>query len=376
MKPKFVHLHIHTEYSLIDGFSRIKQLIVAVKNLNMPAVAITDHCNLFGMVKFYRAALEEGVKPIIGVALLVHNDAAPQSPHRLILLCQDDIGYKNLTQLVSKSYINQQFGAGTIHKSWLEGFSDGLIALSGGRQGDIGQALLRKDQQQAEANLDYWVRLFKNRFYLELQRTGRGEEEEYIKAAISLAEKMAVPVVATNDVRFIAIEDFEAHEARVCIHEGRILEDPKRSRNYSVQQYLRTPQEMCDLFSDIPEAVENSWMIAMKCNLQLQLGRVCLPNFPVPKNFSLDEYLIERAKKGLNDRLTRLFPSEEQRISMQDRYYDRLEMELQVIKKMGFQGYFLIVADFIQWAKDNHIPVGPGRGSGAGSLVAYALRNY
>ncbi|MBA2653872.1 MAG: DNA polymerase III subunit alpha [Gammaproteobacteria bacterium] len=372
MKPKFVHLHIHTEYSLIDGLPRIKQLIAAVKNLNMPAIAITDHCNLFGMVKFYRAALEAGVKPIIGVDLLIHNPVQPQSPHHLVLLCQNECGYKNLTKLVSKSYLDQQYGAGIIHKSWLEGLSEGLIALSGAKRGDIGQALLQEDVVLATTYLEYWQSLFPQRFYLELQRTGRLYDEEYLQAAILLAEKHHIPVVATNDVQFIAAEDFEAHEARVCIHEGRVLEDPKRPRLYSAEQFLRSPREMYDLFKDIPEAVENTWVIAMKCNLQLDLGRVCLPNFPIPPDMSLDQFFILRAKKGLGQRLQKLFPKKASPEDV-DRYDKRLEMELQVIQKMGFQGYFLIVADFIQWAKENRIPVGPGRGSGPGSLVAYAL---
>jgi len=373
MKYRFVHLHIHTEYSLIDGLPRIKQLIGAVKNSGMPSVAITDHCNLFGMVKFFKAALEAGIKPIIGVDLFIHNEADPQSPFQLVLLCKDAQGYRNLTQLVSKSYLNQQYGSGVIHRSWLQGLSEGLIALSGGVRGDIGRLLLQKNQEQADLLLQAWQLLFPGRFYIELQRTGRANEEDYIQAAIGLAERHNVPVVATNDVRFISPDDFEAHEARVCIHEGRILGDPKRPRHYSVQQYLKTSEEMHQLFNDIPEAIENTWIIAKRCNLQLQLGRVCLPNFPVPDNKSLDEFLIFRAKSGLQDRLKTVFPCPEKREAVRQSYDDRLEMELQVIKKMGFQGYFLIVADFIQWAKDNAIPVGPGRGSGPGSLVAYAL---
>jgi DNA polymerase III subunit alpha len=372
-QPKFVHLNVHTEYSLIDGLPRIKQLIAAVKNYNMPAVAITDHCNLFGMVKFYCAALENGIKPIIGVNILLHNDALPGSPYHLILLCQNNEGYKHLTQLVSRSYINQEYGPGVIHKSWLKGFSTGLIALSGGKKGDIGQALLQKNIPLSETLLEYWRSLFKDRFYIELQRTSCPGEEDYIKGALWLAEKYTLPVVATNDVRFICTEDFEAHEARVCIHDASILEDTKRPRKYSPRQYLRTFDEMAALFNDIPEAIENTWVIAKKCNLQLQLGKVCLPNFPVPSSLSLDQFLVLHAKKGLEARLRQLFPGPDNKEATTRPYRERLEMELHVIQKMGFQGYFLIVADFIQWAKDSDIPVGPGRGSGAGSLVAYAL---
>jgi DNA polymerase III subunit alpha len=373
MKPKFIHLHIHTEYSLIDGLPRIKQLIAATRDLKMPAVAMTDHCNLFGMVKFYRAALEAGIKPIIGVDLLIHNEYSPHNPFHLVLLCQNQIGYKTLTHIISRSYIDQEYGAGVIHKTWLQGYSEGLIVLSGGKQGDIGQALLQHDTALAKQYLDYWQALFPDRFYIEVQRTEREYEEEYLQAAIRLAEEQVVPVVATNDVRFISAKDFEAHEARVCIYEGQTLEDPKRPRNYSARQYLKTPEEMAELFKDIPEAIENTWIIAKKCSLQLQLGRVCLPNFPVPEGYSLDDYLVLRAKQGLAHRLSLLFPNQEQQSLVQQKYNDRLEMELQVIQKMGFQGYFLIVADFIQWAKENAIPVGPGRGSGPGSLAAYVL---
>ncbi len=373
MKTKFVHLHIHTEYSLIDGLPRIKQLIAAVKDRGMPAVAITDFCNLFGMVKFYRAALDLGVKPIIGVEVAIHNETNPAANFPLVLLCQNEQGYLNLTHLVSRGYLDQSLGMGVIAKSWLEGYSEGLIALSGGRLGDIGQALLQKDQASAEKLLTQWLHLFKDRFYIELQRTDREQEELYLQQALVLAEQFNIPVVATNDVRFIATDDFEAHEARVCIHDGRVLEDPKRPQRYSVNQYLRSAEEMTELFKDIPEAITNSYVIAMKCNLQLKLGKVCLPNFPIPANFSLDHYLDLRAKEGLDARLAVTHPNAQEKAAAYVAYEQRLAMELQVIQKMGFQGYFLIVADFIQWAKENKIPVGPGRGSGPGSLVAYAL---
>lgn len=373
MKAKFVHLHVHSEYSLIDGLPRIKSLISAVKDLGMPAVAITDHCNLFGMVKFYRAALAAGVKPIIGVEVLIHNSANSEAPFPLVLLCQNQVGYRNLTYLVSKSYVDQSLGMGIIAKSWLEGRSEGLIALSGGKSGDVGQALIKKDIGAAEQLLNSWLTLFKDRFYIELQRTDAEGEELYLQAAVELAEKVNVPVVATNNVRFISSDDFEAHEARVCIHDGRVLDDPKRPQRYTVQQYLRSADEMAELFKDIPEAIANTYQIAMKCNLQLKLGDVCLPNFPIPADFSLDDYINLRAREGLAARLSRSHPDPEERLKVQASYDQRLQMELEVIQKMGFQGYFLIVADFIEWSKQNRIPVGPGRGSGPGSLVAYAL---
>lgn len=370
--PKFIHLHVHTEYSLIDGLPRIKQLLASVKKYGMPAVAITDHCNLFGMVKFYKTAVSMGVKPIIGVEVLLHNESG-QPPYVLILLCKNVKGYKNLTHLISRSYLEQTYGSGVLHPSWLQNFSEGLIALSGAARGDIGRALLQKDEQVAQDRLLQWMALFPDSFYIELQRTGRELEEEYNRLAISLAQEFHVPIVATNDVRFLIPEDFEAHEARVCIHDGRVLEDPKRPRIYSVAQYLRTTEEMVEIFKDTPEAITNTWMIAKKCNLQLELGKVCLPNFPVPNALSLDAYLITRTNDGLKERLNFLFPDPEKQNAVLKSYQERLEMELSVIQKMGFQGYFLIVADFIAWAKQNRIPVGPGRGSGPGSLVAYAL---
>lgn len=373
MKKRFVHLHIHTEYSLVDGLSRIKPLLTAVKNKGMPAVAITDHCNLFGLVKFYRAAIAAGIKPIIGVDILLHNTQNPSQPFPMVLLCQNSQGYRNLTQLVSRSYLEgQQHGYPGIQKEWLIEASQGIIALSGGKFGDIGQALLQNNLDEAKRCLKVWQTIYPDRFYLELQRTGRDNDEEYVQAAVMLAGECNVPVVATNDVRFIAAEDFEAHEARVCIHEGRVLDDPKRGNRYSAAQYLKTPQEMSDLFGDIPEAIENTLIIAQRCNLMLQLGSVSLPNFPIPPGLSLDDFLDQQAQKGLKDRLALLC---QEIVPPEDvpSYWDRLEMELKVIKRMGFQGYFLIVADFIRWAKENHIPVGPGRGSGPGSLVAYAL---
>ncbi len=373
MTAKFIHLSIHTEYSLIDGLPRIKQLIDAAKRLKMPAIAITDHCNLFGMVKFYRAAIDAGLKPIIGADILIHNETTNHEPYRLILLCQNQIGYQNLTQLVSKSYLHQEYGVGVIHKEWLLGLSEGLLALSGGMNGDIGQALLKNETAQAEACLAFWLAQFKDRFYIELQRIGLIQEEDYNQAAMLLAEKHQIPLVATNNVRFIDSDDFEAHEARVCIHQGRVLEDPKRPRIYRPEQFLRSAEEMTHCFQDIPEAIKNTVVIAKKCNFKLQLGRVCLPNFPLPENISLDDYFISLANQGLDQRLAKIYPDEIKREEVADKYHQRLEMELAVIIKMGFQGYFLIVADFIEWSKKNRIPVGPGRGSGPGSLVAYSL---
>ncbi len=372
--PNFVHLHLHTEYALVDSLIRIKPLVKAVRKAGMPACAVTDYSNLFALVKFYRAAQSEGVKPIIGVDVRLHQGAEPAS--RLVLLCQNEIGYRNLTRLVSRSYTEgQENNVPYLHRQWLNGATEGIIALSGGCEGEIGQALLAEQPHLAKQRLDEFKSLFPQRFYIELQRTGRLHEEEYIHVAVELALETDIPVVATNEVCFLKSDEFESHEVRVCIHDSNILADKNRPRRYSEQQYLRTPQEMAELFSDIPEAIENTWLIAQRCNLELTLGKNFLPDFPIPEGETVEEYFRNQARIGLEQRLAFLFDRTTEKFTAQRRPYDeRLVLELDVIIKMGFPGYFLIVADFIQWAKENDIPVGPGRGSGAGSLVAYALK--
>ncbi|MEJ2452289.1 MAG: DNA polymerase III subunit alpha, partial [Gammaproteobacteria bacterium] len=375
MAQSFVHLHLHTEYSLVDGLIRIKPLARAVADAGMPAVAVTDQSNLFAMVKFYRAAMAAGVKPLIGVDLWVNTRQNPLQATRCVLLCQDTQGYHNLTELISRSYLEGQHqGRPMLDSAWLDGHSEGLIALSGGRDGEIGQHLLAERWDEARQAADFWQTLFPERFYLELQRTGRDGEAAYLFHAVELATRHELPVVATNDVRFLRREDFEAHEARVCIHDGRTLDDPRRPRLYSEQQYLRDTQEMVKLFEDLPEAIDNSVEIAKRCNLELSLGTNVLPEYPVPEGMSVEDFLASEARNGLKQRLT-LLPAQstEANPQLEQAYQQRLELELGVINKMGFPGYFLIVADFIRWAKQNGIPVGPGRGSGAGSLVAYAL---
>ena len=290
------------------------------------------------------------------------------SPTQLVLLIADQTGYKNLTNLISKAYQQgQRVGVPTIKRSWLQEFSKGLIALSGGRGGEIGVALVSGRSAEAEALLLEYMDLFPSRFYLELQRTGRPGEEDYLHAAVDLASKFSCPVVATNDVRFIAAGEFEAHEARVCIHEGRALDDPRRERRYSEQQYLRTADEMAELFSDIPEALQNTVEIAKRCNLDLRLGEYFLPDYPIPDGMTINEFFINESEEGLAKRLDFLFDSNAEDFpEKQALYAARLKFELDIIIQMGFPGYFLIVMDFIRWAKDNEIPVGPGRGSGAG----------
>jgi DNA polymerase-3 subunit alpha len=376
MEPRFVHLRIHTEYSLVDGMVRIQPLVKRLVALGMPAVAVTDQSNLFALVKFYKAAVSHGIKPITGADVWLYNPQEPGVPHRLTLYVQNETGYRNLTALISRSYQeNQHQGIPMLMGDWLFAGNEGLIALSGGREGEIGRALLAGNPVEARRLVESWAEAFPGRFYLELCRTARPNEERYIDAAVDLAARLDLPVVATNDVRFLEREEFEAHEARACIHQGRVLDDPRRPREYSEQQYLRSAEEMQELFADLPAALENSVEIAKRCNLELTLGKNYLPDFPVPAGMSLEDYFSTQSRAGLKERLAAKPPSGRgtpaERIEV---YEKRLEMELQVIRDMGFPGYFLIVADFIQWAKANGIPVGPGRGSGAGSLVAYALK--
>ena len=376
MSVPFVHLRLHTEYSLVDGIVRIKELVATARDAGMPAVAVTDQCNLFALVKFYRAAQAAGIKPVVGADLWLHNPAEPARPHRLTLLCQHYDGYRNLAELVSQSYLEGwQHGRPTVAMEWLEpARCEGLIALSGGRHGDVGRALLSGDTALANGLLDGWLARFPDRYYLELNRTGREDEERALHASVALAAERGVPVVATNDVRFLRADDFEAHEVRHCIHEGRTLDDRRRERPYSAQQYLRTPQEMAECFADLPEALANSVAIAERCNLELQLGENVLPDFPVPEGMTIDAFFAEEARRGLAQRLALLLPEGSAECeARRAEYHERLALEIDVISAMGFPGYFLIVADFIRWAKQQNIPVGPGRGSGAGSLVAYAL---
>ncbi len=368
MSAGFVHLRLHTEYSLSDSVVRVPELIAAVAAAGMPAVAVTDQNNLFAMVKFYREALRNGVKPLIGVDLLVREEGERAAPSRLTLLCQSQAGYRNLARLLTRAYLEgQERGTPRIERRWLSpGTLEGLIALSCATEGDIGRALVNAREHEAERALDAWLSLMPGRFYLELQRLGRPFEEPYIAGAVALAGRRSVPVVATNDVRFLKGTEFESHEARVCIHDGALLADAGRVRRYTRQQYLRTPQEMAALFADVPEALANSLEIARRCSLVLTLGEARLPQYPLPAGVSTEQFLREQSERGLLGR----FPGA---TAAPAGYRERLARELDVICQMGFAGYFLIVADFIRWARENGVPVGPGRGSGAGSLVAYSL---
>jgi DNA polymerase-3 subunit alpha len=372
----FVHLRIHSEYSLVDGLVRVDELAKAVAADGMPACALTDLTNFFALIKFYKAASSAGVKPIFGVDFHLRDEADDTQFDTVCLLAQNDTGYRNLTELISRAWLEGQYqGAAYIRRDWLRELSEGVIVLSGGRYGDIGRALNNGKAQLAAERLRWWQEIFGDRFYLELQRTGREGEEDYLHAALDLAVKMDCAVVATNDVRFLRAEQFEAHEARVCIHEGRTLDDPRRVRRYSEQQYLRSADEMCELFSDIPSALENTVEIAKRCNVNIKLGTPFLPDYPVPEGLTMGEFFRQLSHRGLDERLVYLFDVNSPEFpAKQKQYRERLDFELDVIIQMGFPGYFLIVMDFIGWAKDHDIPVGPGRGSGAGSLVAYALK--
>lgn len=378
MQPDFIHLRVHTEYSLIDGLVKIKPLMKRLGELKMPAVAITDHVNLFGLVKTYKAATSQGIKPIAGADVLILNPDEPNNPYRLTLLAQNHKGYVTLTELVSKAYQLGQASKESVpmlKREWIEQNHDNLIALSGAMQGDIGKALIADKKDEALRCATYWRDLFPNRFYLEVQRVGKPNEEFYISGAVELALMLNLPIVATNDVRFLTQNEFAAHEVRVCINQSRVLDDARRAKDYTDQQYLRTAEEMATLFADLPEALENTVEIAKRCSFTMELGKNFLPDFPVPEGMTINDFIVSESEQGLRERLQKHpitgdgTPEENEQA-----YWNRLKIELDVITQMGFSGYFMIVADFIQWAKNHGIPVGPGRGSGAGSLVAYVLK--
>ncbi|TQP51504.1 DNA polymerase III subunit alpha [Vibrio cholerae] len=372
--PKFIHLRIHSDFSMVDGLSKVPPLVKKVAAMGMPAMALTDFTNLCGLVKFYSTAHNCGVKPIIGADFTLQSEEFGDELTKLTLLAKNNVGYKNLTLLISKAYLRGHVQhQPVIDKTWLVEHAEGLIVLSGGKSGEVGRALLKGNQQQVERCIEFYQTHFADHFYLELIRTGRADEESYLHFALDVAEQYDLPVVATNEVVFITEESFEAHEIRVAIHDGYTLEDPRRPKNYSPKQYLRSEAEMCELFADIPEALANSVEIAKRCNVTVRLGEYFLPNFPTG-GMAIEDFLVMKSREGLEERLEFLFPDPEVRAKRRPEYDERLQIELDVINQMGFPGYFLIVMEFIQWSKDNDIPVGPGRGSGAGSLVAYALK--
>jgi len=366
----FVHLHLHTEFSLIDGLIKIDALATKAADSGMPAIAVTEQGNTFSAVKFYRAMHKRGVKPLIGAEIKVLG-ISPDGPSNIVLLCQHIEGFQNLSRLITQSFTEGQFrGNPLVQFDWLKNYNDGLIVIDCADAGDFSSSTLLQDNVKIESNIEKWLSVFPDRYYFEVQRVGRKGQDNYIHEAINYAEKYSVPLVATNNVRFIEEDDFEGHEARVCIQQGYTLNDPRRIKQYTAQQYLRTNEEMQELFSDIPEALENTVRIAQRCNVEFTLGENFLPHFPVNSSETQDQRLTSDAKSGLQKIL-----DENTNIpkSNHEKYYLRLQREIDVVTGMGFSGYFLIVADFIRWAKENGIPVGPGRGSGAGSLVAYAM---
>ncbi|CAH1206158.1 DNA polymerase III subunit alpha [Candidatus Nitrotoga sp. BS] len=373
-QPSFIHLRLHSEYSIADGIVRIPEAIAAAKQDVMPALALTDLNNVFGLIKFYRAARTAGIKPIIGCDVFISNPVECDKPSRLLLLCQCNVGYLRLCGLVTRAYLERQSsGRIEIHKQWLREGTEGLLALSGAHLGEVGTALLNGNQATARQLALGWAEMFPGRYYLEVQRTGMAREEHHVRETIKLAAELALPVVATHPIQFLSQDDYKAHEARVCIAEGYVLNDKRRARQFTPQQYFKTQAEMVTLFADFPEALQNSIEIAKRCNLTLQLGKAYLPDFPTPNGESLDDFIRSESEHGLHQRMLQLYPDETARAANMQEYTARLVFEIETIIKMGFSGYFLIVADFIRWAKLNGVPVGPGRGSGAGSLVAYSL---
>ncbi|MCR5863980.1 DNA polymerase III subunit alpha [Aquincola sp. J276] len=370
----FVHLRIHTEYSVVDGTLRIDEAAQGARADGQVALGISDLSNLFGTVKFYSACRKAGVKPLIGVDVWMEPEGGEKQPSRLLLIAQDSQGYLNINQLLSRAWTgNTQRAQAWVKWSWLAELNGGLVALSGGDAGAVGQALLAGDEARAAAIAERLAATFPGRFYIELQRAGLPLHEPHVRVAVPLAARLKLPVVATHPVQFAAPDDFEAHEARVCIAEGETLANPRRVKRFSREQYFKSQAEMEALFADIPSAVANTVRIAQRCNLSLVLGKPRLPDFPTPGGIPIEQHFRAASLEGLEHRLRQLYPDEARRQAERPRYVERLDFEIDVILKMGFPGYFLIVSDFITWAKNNGCPVGPGRGSGAGSLVAYAL---
>jgi len=371
----FVHLRTHTEYSVVDGTLRIADAVRAACADGQGALAITDLSNLFGAVKFYSACRTAGVKPLIGVDIWLAPAGGEKQPSRLLLLAQDRSGYHHLCELLSRAWMHNVHRA----QAWvgydeLAAFSGGLIALSGADMGAVGQALLAGDAQRAQALAQRLSAIFPQRFYIELQRAGLPTNEVHVRAAVPLAAALKLPVVATHPVQFASTDDYEAHEARVCIAEGETLANPRRVKRFTREQYFKTTAQMQTLFADLPSALANTRAIAARCNLKLELGSAQLPDFPTPDGQPIEAYFRALSERGLEERLRRRFPADAERERERPRYVERLQFELATIVKMGFAGYFLIVADFIVWAREHGCPVGPGRGSGAGSVVAWSLK--
>ena len=373
----FVHLRLHSEYSIADGIVRLKDAVAAAENDNQPALALTDLNNTFGFIKFYRAARAKGVKPVLGTDVFITNENERDRPYRVLLLIQNEKGYKNLCELLSQAFLSNSYkDRAEIRFDWLKDLSEGLICLSGASIGEVGQCLLTGSAQSTELARNAaqrYAQVFGDRFYLEVQRAGFADDERLLRQTVALAIDTQIGVVATHPVQFLKPEDYRSHEARVCIAQGDTLANPKRQRLFTEEQYLKSSEEMTALFHDLPVAIENTLAIAQRCNFKMNLGTPQLPNFPTPHGESLEDYLRLASREGLEKRLLQRYPEAALREERRPTYQARLELECDTIIQMGFPGYFLIVADFINWAKNNGVPVGPGRGSGAGSLVAYSL---
>jgi DNA polymerase-3 subunit alpha len=373
----FVHLRTHTEFS-VDGTLRIDDAVAAAAADGQGALAITDLSNLFGAIKLYSAARKKGVKPIIGADIWLEPEGGEKSPSRLVLLVQNRQGYLNLCELLSRAWLlHEQRSQACVKWAWLAELADGLIALAGAEMGAVGQALVAADPARADGLALRLAGLFPTRFYIELQRAGLPGNEAHVRAAAQLASRLHLPVVATHPVQFETPDDFDSHEARVCVAEGEMLTNPKRIKRFGREQYFKSQAQMEALFKDLPSAIRNTVEIAKRCSLSLVLGKPQLPDFPTPivdgKPLEMSEYFSILSHEGLVARLLHRYPDAAERERQRPRYVERLDFEIQTILKMGFPGYFLIVADFINWAQKNGCPVGPGRGSGAGSLVAYSL---
>src|SRR5215471_8796800 len=371
---RFVHLRLHSEYSIVDGMVRVDDAVAAAAADGMPALALTDLANVFGIVKFYVGARSRGVKPIIGCDAWLTHDSERDAPHRLLLLCQSRDGYLKLADWLTRAYrTNQHRGRAELRKEWFEEGTTGLLALSGFAAGDVGQALIQGNDGGAHKAASHWAKIFPDRYYLEVQRAGQADDRALTAATVRLGASVGLPVVATHPVQFLRRDEFRAHEARVCIAEGHVLADPRRPKRFTAEQYFTTQAEMAERFADLPDALANSVAVAQRCSLVIPVGKNYLPAFPTPPQVTLEQHLKQAAAQGLERRLTLQYPDPAERDARRAEYVARLEVEAKTIIQMGYAVYFLIVADFINWAKQNGVPVDPGRGSGAGSLVAFSL---